>query len=100
MQDVFGDAGTPASATFIINSPVPSFKPSTPTVLVEEETAASQPTKEDAMSEVSHGGLSKSKVKRMNIDTLRDTCKDRGLSVDGTKVALQERIIQSLGDDE
>lgn len=84
MNKVFGD-----SATIMISTPQPSFSPPPPTVEIEEE---------DAATTVSTSHLTKSKLKRMSVDGLREVCKERGLSTDGTKAALQDRILETIDD--
>lgn len=37
--------------------------------------------------------LSKSKLKRMNIDTLKALCEERGFSTEGSKTALMNRLL-------
>jgi hypothetical protein len=53
------------------------------------------------MSEVSVGnnGLSKTKLKRMSIDSLKEVCKTKGLSTEGTKTALLDRIMETIDDE-
>lgn len=80
MKEVFGDA------TVVINSQ-PSFKTMNLVEIEEEQVAPSEAE--------STNTISKSKIKRMSVDALRDLCKEKGLSTDGTKAALQERLIDA-----
>lgn len=84
MNKVFGGD----SATIVIGTSQPSFS-NKPTVEIEEE---------DAATTVSTSNITKSKLKRMSVDGLREICKERGLPTDGTKVALQDRILETIDD--
>lgn len=42
--------------------------------------------------------LSKSKLKRMNLETLKDLCRERGLSVEGSKSVLTDRLLGLVRD--
>lgn len=54
--------------------------------------------KDDASSvaETDANELSKNKLKKMNVDALRELCVARGLSTDGVKAALIDRILASI----
>ena len=41
--------------------------------------------------------LSKSKVRKMPVEGLREVCKERNISADGPRNALVERVLESLG---
>ncbi len=43
--------------------------------------------------------LSKTKVKRMTVDALREVCKERGLSTEGTRPELLDRVLNTLEDE-
>lgn len=88
MTKVFGGC---ENATIMISSSQPSFStsPPPPTVEIEEE---------DAATTVSTSNITKSKLKRMSVDGLREICKERGLPTDGTKAALQDRILETIDD--
>lgn len=97
MNEVFG---CPTSA-FVITKPQPSFTKST--VQVEEEdvvVSSAAPPTSCAMSEAdttaSISATSKSKLKRMSAESLRDVCKEKGLSTEGTKAVLLERILETM----
>ena len=93
MNEVFG---CPAKA-FVITQPQPSFAKTTVEIEEEEEDVATPPV---AMSEadttMSHTTTSKSKLKRMSVESLRDVCKEKGLPTEGTKAVLLERILESM----
>lgn len=97
MNEVFG---CPAKA-FVITQPQPSFAQAT-TVQIEEEDVATTPAPPAscAMSEAdttaSHSTTSKSKLKRMSAESLRDVCKEKGLATEGTKAVLLERILETM----
>lgn len=42
--------------------------------------------------------LSKSKLKKMNLDTLKELCKERGLSTEGSKSVLTDRLLGLVRD--
>jgi hypothetical protein len=82
MKEVFGEN---VAATVVISSQ-PSFNNNASVNVVEiEESDAGEST----------STLSKSKVKRMSVEALREMCKERGLSTEGTKAALQERLLDA-----
>jgi len=56
---------------------------------VDDESSATETETETAE-------LTKTKLRKMSVDALRDTCYSRGLSTDGTKAVLVERILASL----
>lgn len=89
MQEVFGK-------TFSTQPSTPSPPP--PVVEIEEEE---EPVHKDTISEADTAvttstQLTKSKVKKMSLDALKDVCKEKGLSAEGTKVVLQERILATF----
>lgn len=43
-------------------------------------------------------GLTKTKLKRMTLDMLKDVCKEQGLSCEGTRSELMERIFATMSD--
>lgn len=51
---------------------------------------------EGSVAETETNELSKNKLKKMNVDALKSLCVSRGLSTDGLKSALIDRIISSL----
>lgn len=59
------------------------------------------PASSDAQSESSHAETesneySRNKLRKMNVDALRELCSSRGLSTDGTKATMIERILASF----
>lgn len=51
---------------------------------------------EDHMSEADTDAmnpLSKSKLRKMNLDTLKDLCRERGMSAEGSKQVLTDRLL-------
>jgi len=51
---------------------------------------------EESVSEVSEGQLSKTKIKKMNLDQLRVECGKLSLAVDGTRKELMDRLLATL----
>jgi hypothetical protein len=64
---------------------------------VQIEEVNAQRIVEDDTPSVSVG-LSKSKVRRMTSEALRETCKERGLSTEGSRPELMERVLATLED--
>lgn len=70
------------------------YTAASPNVVVEEETAVSKP--DDLASEAeteSMNPLSKSKMKRMNHEQLKELCRERGLSTEGVKQVMIDRLL-------
>jgi hypothetical protein len=95
MKEVFGGA-TPM---FIMPS---SLTPNTGVHIEEEPVTEAPVPQEEAHSEAETHSvhLSKNKLKRMSLEALRDLCKDKGLSQDGTKAALMDRILATVDEAE
>ena len=76
-------------------SPMPPM----PTVNVSEITDEAVEAVEEALSEAPSmlEPLSKSKVRKMPVEGLREVCKERNISADGPRNALVERVLESLG---
>lgn len=84
MKEVFGAQPSFTKPTAAVNL-----------VQIEEVDATDEPAApSEADTTISASGVSKSKIKRMSVDALRDLCKEKGLSTEGTKVALQERLME------
>lgn len=75
------------------------------TEVYEEPPASSQETNEhityddddDDVSEALSGvGLSKSKLKAMSVNMLKELCSQRGISADGSKQVLIERLLEKV----
>lgn len=64
------------------------------TVHVEEEYAQSEAETQITTSTP----ITKTKLKKMSLDSLKEVCKERGLSTDGTKTVLQDRILATIDD--
>lgn len=68
-------------------------------VVVEEEVKTETNAKPvddvemDNHSVVTTSTLSKSKVRKMSADALREICKERGLDTEGSRAALMERVL-------
>lgn len=90
MNEVFGAA---KSSIVISTAPATNSAPTVPSVHVEEDT------NKDTVSEAGTH-VSKSKLKKMSMEALKDVCKEKGLSTDGTKTALMERISATLDDND
>jgi hypothetical protein len=95
MDEVFGSA--PLIITALPSGPKSQGANGVEVCEVVDETK----TGDCAMSEVSVGnnGLSKTKLKRMSIDSLKEVCKTKGLSTEGTKTALLDRIMETIDDE-
>lgn len=73
-------------------------------VVLEELEDSKKPSKvvEADMNDASSGeeteaaDITRTKLRKMTIDVLRDMCQARGLPTDGTKASLVERILASL----
>lgn len=76
-------------------SPMPPM----PTVNVSEITDEAVEAVEEALSEAPSmlEPLSKSKVRKMPVEGLREVCKERNISAEGPRNALVERVLESLG---
>lgn len=114
MNEVFGGAGAPMFLhPFAAGAHAPS------SVVIEEDVTpsaddeqvaapAAQPgpvvAAEDDVDSHSVGTaatashISKSKVRKMSADALRELCKERGLETEGNRAALMERILATLDD--
>lgn len=68
--------------------PIPPSKQA----VVEEIVEEVQEQESEADTEATNP-LSKSKLKRMNIDTLKSLCEERGFSTDGSKTVLMNRLL-------
>lgn len=63
-------------------------------VHVEEMDIETENEKQDEESEAdTTNPLSRSKLKKMNLDTLKALCKERGLNDDGSKAVLTDRLL-------
>lgn len=62
----------------------------------EQDAPAPKHDGESSIAETEPGEFSKSKLKKMNMDTLRDLCSSRGLPTDGVKATLVDRILASI----
>jgi SAP domain len=71
-----------------------------PQTETQEEPVAPPNVEEDTKSVTTTSTtLSKTKVKRMTVDALRETCKERGLSTEGTRPELLDRVLNTLEDE-
>lgn len=114
MQNIFQDEAIPdTSAAFMVFSPfgysVPTSTPSTnatsevKSVKIEEitpppvQTVQSDKKDEDNTSETptDKGPLTKTKVLRMNVDSLKEVLLQHGLSTEGTRRQLIDRIYEN-----
>lgn len=88
MKKVFGsdDASDPAFMMFASAPPEePANKPIIEEIVDEDHES-------EAETDTSNP-LSKSKLKRMNVDTLKEMCLERGLSTEGSKNVLMNRLL-------
>lgn len=67
-----------------------SASPAEPTVKIEEQHSPPPPPSD---GEISLEPLSKNKLRTMNVDKLKKICEEKGLSGEGTKNQLIERIL-------
>lgn len=104
MNEVFG--GGASSPLFL--HPFPSMPTAKSAVVVEEDATVSEAQHDESVvaqkntdatedidthSVVTTSNLSKSKVRKMSVDALREVCKERGLDAEGTKAVLMERVL-------
>ena len=70
--------------------------------VIEEATSPLTPGDDDVAPDADHQSeadtesmnpLSKSKLKKMNVDMLKDLCRERGMSVEGSKTVLMDRLL-------
>lgn len=96
MSEVFGSGAPP---TFMASFGSP--KPASVVVLEEAEIASTTAPIEaevdhETASVITTSTISKSKVRKMSAETLRDVCKERGLDTEGTRAVLMERVLATL----
>lgn len=105
MKEVFGSV-QPSIIISSSSSPVTSQTTTAPTITqspnveIEEDTTNIKETLSEAETNVTLTHLTKTKIKRMSVEALKDVCKEKGLSTDGTKSLLQERILATIDDNE
>lgn len=107
MNEVFGGGPSPAF--------LHTFAPPKPASVVVMEESGSAPAAEpasapaaqnpfdidvdaDTASVITTSTISKSKVRKMTAEALRDLCKERGLDTEGTRAVLMERVLATLDD--
>ena len=83
-------------------SPMPPMPTVNVSEIPDEAVEAIAEAVEEALSEApSHfealEPLSKSKVRKMPVEGLREVCKERNISAEGPRNALVERVLESLG---
>jgi hypothetical protein len=99
MRSVFGggplfrmeteaEPAAPANEGVVIEE----LPPATATVLEEAERAS------EADTDATTNPLSRSKLKKMNADTLKELCRERGLSTEGSKAVLTDRLLGLIRD--
>lgn len=64
----------------------------------EEEKKPAPVADDDSASVATTSTLSKSKVRKMTGEALREICKERGLETEGTRAILMERVLATLDD--
>lgn len=109
MNEVFGGGAAPmflhpfsggnASTSSVVVEEAP--EEASPEVAATAATAGPAPSMEDDADTHSVGTtsmLSKSKVRKMSAEALREICKERGLDTEGTKAILMERVLATLDD--
>lgn len=89
MKQVFGGDDTSAEGQFMMFVPS-AMEETVNKPIIEEIVDVDQES--EAETETTNP-LSKSKLKRMNIDTLKDLCHERGLSSEGSKNVLMNRLL-------
>lgn len=65
-----------------------------PSVTVEEVSQKYEATPSEVSEAVGSGSYSRSKLRQMNLDKIKAICEEKGLSSEGTKNQLIERIVQ------
>ncbi len=104
MNEVFGGGPSPA---FLHTFAPP--KPASVVVMEDAPESASAPSPAaqnpfdidvdaDTASVITTSTISKSKVRKMTAEALRDLCKERGLDTEGTRAVLMERVLATLDD--
>lgn len=90
MKQVFGqDMGT-EDMVFTATAPPPQEVKG---VHVEEVEVETEEKQDDESEADSSNPLSRSKLKKMNLETLKGLCKERGLSEEGSKAVLTDRLL-------
>ncbi len=101
MNEVFGGSAAPA----FLHAFAPTPKPASVVVLEDAPPATeSQPIEgvdadlvdADTASVMTTSNISKSKVRKMTAEALRELCKERGLESEGTRAVLMERVLATL----
>lgn len=78
-----------------VDQPAPTPAPAVAAPAVAAHTPAPAPPADDAETDAGNP-LSRSKIRKMNADALRDACRAHGLPVDGTRAVLTERLLEKL----
>lgn len=97
MRSVFG--GSNPSPSPVVFAMAESDSKPKDVVVIEEEEVHVPATADDHESEADTDNmnpLSKSKLKKMNVDTLKGLCHERGLSTEGSKNVLIDRLLGLL----
>lgn len=98
MNEVFNGGNAPP----MFLHPFPTAP--TSSVVIEEAAPAEEDKKpapvadDDSVSVATTSALSKSKVRKMTGEALREICKERGLDTEGTRAILMERVLATLDD--
>lgn len=103
MKEVFGGAAAPmflhpfgGASSVVIEETTEDAKVAAPAAA----TGSAAPAEDDVdtHSVVTTSTLSKSRVRKMTAEALREVCKERGLDAEGTRAVLMERILATLDD--
>lgn len=106
MNEVFGGSTAPA----FLHAFAPSAKAAQVVILEDANAVASEPLAEeptntgidvdlvdaDTASVMTTSTISKSKVRKMSAEALRELCKERGIDAEGTRAVLMERVLATL----
>lgn len=112
MNEVFGGAAAPMFLHPFASAPTSSvvIEEADKSEIPSDEIAAPAETAEhtgpaatveddvDTHSVATTSHISKSKVRKMSAEALREVCKERGLDTEGTRAVLMERILATLDD--
>jgi ABC-type nickel/cobalt efflux system permease component RcnA len=94
MKQVFGESAEAPPFMMFMDSPPSEETCVNPSRSVIEEVEPEEPEEHESEAGTDAANpLSKSKLKRMNVDTLKSLCVERGLSSEGSKNVLIDRLL-------
>lgn len=95
MEQIFGGAAAPSGDVLVTEEEpataesMAEASPERPSTPVYTASCEITPATDD---EVSTTSLSRTKIRKMTVEALRDLCKEKGLSPDGSRAQLMERL--------